>query len=341
MAGEPGQLRYESAPDRATLSKAGFTLPGALLLCTLLLYDPAAGQQSRMRIIIATDVACRSAPDLSSAVAVHYQLGDVFLPRDEAETGSDIWYLDTSRVPGAPSPGCWIHGSLTTSWSDRERALTAAADRVLGRTGQVPFEDFVAVDNLLQQTVTGPHASSTVLEMSPLIQLRRLQVLQRAARAPGTSAREVRRDPLRAAWFIANADVLRYHEPAGRWIVPASLFWQLHERHRSAPVAEQIAWAAATGYVPGDECDAHCVLSRLNQTYARYWATYPAGRWLDQALSEAQRQAEYAVRTGCRYGAAGAAEQAAALRATLREVKSERKQSFLDLVGQIERLCAS
>jgi hypothetical protein len=315
------------------------TVLNALALAALAFCEPAAAQQQQSRMIIATHVACRSAPDLSSAVAVQYHLGDVFLPRGQSESDSGTWYLDTSRVPGAPSPGCWIHGSLTTEWSDREAALLAAADRILGRTDQVPFDDFVAVDNLLRQTPSGAHAPSTVLETSPLLQLRRLQVLERAARAPGTWRMEVRRSPLKAAWFFANGDVLRYHEPAGRWIVPADAYWQLHDRYRSTPVAEEIAWAAAGAAVPGDECDAVCVLSRLNQTYARYWAAYPGGRWLSEAFAEAQRQLEHALQAGCFGGSGEALNQTNAFRATLREATSRSRETLLGLVREIEGRC--
>jgi hypothetical protein len=311
-----------------------------LLLSVLGLHETAVAQQAGVRMVIATYVACRAAPDVTSPVAVQYQLGDVFLSREHTTTTSGVWYLDTSRVPGSPSPGCWIHGDLTTEWLDREQALLAAVNRMLDRTDTVPFEDFVAMDNLLQQTRPGAHASSSVLASSPLLQLRRIQVLERATRAPGTSGREVRRDPLKTAWFLANQDILRFHEPAGSWVVTAEVFWQLHDQHSTAPIAEDMAWNAAQGSVPGDECDAVCVLDRLNRTYARYWAAYPRGQWVSDAIAEAQRQVEYGAEVGC-FGGSGeeAVRLAQLIRLTLRDVTVEGKQPILDSVAEIERRC--
>lgn len=170
------------------------------------------------------------------------------------------------------------------------RARSAAGSAWPPPTGSWPgpttrrFEDHVAVDDLLDRTVTRAHSDTTVLETSPLLQLRRLRVLDRAARAPGTDRWAVAREPLMVAWFHAHEDVLLAYEPAGRWLLPADVYWDLFERHRDTPWAEEMAWAAARAAVPADECYAVCQLRRVSRTFARYWAAFPAGRWVPEAL---------------------------------------------------------
>lgn len=317
-------------------SGARAVLVGLLFLAVTV---PAAGQQGR--IVIGTNVACREAPDTSASVTVLYTLGDFVYPRTERRIHNRVWYNDTARVPGAPSPGCWIYGPLTTPWSDRERALLVAADHVLARTGPVPFEDYVAVDNLLSQTTPGGHADTPLLESSPLLQLRRFQVLERAARAPGTGRRTVRRDPLKSAWFFANRDVLRYHEPAGGWMLSADVYWRLYERHQGTRWAEEIAWEAAQGAVLGDECDAGCVLDRMTRTYARYWGAFPDGRWVDEAISRAHDHADYGTRAGCAHStAAEVAGLAERVRDSLRAVAVPGKEALLAVVRRLQGQCA-
>lgn len=300
----------------------------------------ATAQQVEMRMVIATNVACRAEPDTGSRAVLQYALGDVFFPHDASNTEDGGWYLDTARLPGA-SRGCWIYGSLTTEWSNREHALLAAANHILDRGDQPPFEDYVAVINLLDQTTTSAHSDSTVLELSPLLQLRRVQVLEQAARAPGVRRRSVRQDPLKSAWFFAHREVLRYHEPAGRWMVAAERYWRLFERHRDTAWAEQIAWAAARGAVPGDVCDATCVLGRLRRTYARYWLEFPSGRWVGEALLRAEHHAASGARAGCIHSTAEEARRSADwIRASLADVTLSGKEQLLARIDEIIEACA-
>lgn len=310
-------------------------------LLTFLLPSAATAQSASLLVVIGSNVACREAPDTSAPVTVRYRLGELFVPRAERETTTGLWYNSTTHVRGARSSGCWVHGSLTTGWDDRERALVTIADHALSRADAAPLEDYVAVDNLLQQTPPRAHSDSSILESSPLLQLRRLQVLEKAAGGRDAWGRSVRRDPLKAAWFFANEDVLRYHEPAGGWMVTADVYWRLYERHRQTRWAEEIAWTAAQGGVPADECDAGCVLDRLVRTYARYWEDYPEGRWVADAVSEARRQALRGARAGCSHSSGERVQQLAdRLRAGLASVRAAGRDELGAHIAQMEHRCA-
>jgi hypothetical protein len=121
----------------------------------------------------------RGRTESARPAARQVDLGYVFPVQREARIDSETWYLN-----GNVSPGCWILGRLTAASRSREAAALAAADHVLARTDEVPFEDFVAVENLLLQTPRAPHSDSSVLDVSPLLQFWRLQIPDRAARAP-------------------------------------------------------------------------------------------------------------------------------------------------------------
>lgn len=320
-------VRFERGFTRvALLVTLGFAAPASL-----------AAQQHQFRWVIATNVACRAEPRTSAPVVRRFDLGDVVVPRRESATRNGVWYLETSWTR---DPGCWIYGPLTTDGADRERALVNAADRILSRPERVAFEDYVAIDNFLRVTRLAAHSDTTVLERSPLLQLRWLQILERATRAVG-SRRSVTRNPLVYAWFVAHRAELRYHEPSGGWMLPADVYWSLYAEHRNTPWAEEIAWAAARGDLGGDECDAACRLDMLSRTYARYWKEFPQGRWVTEALTQGVRQTDYGLQAGCDYG--GTAEAARVLATSIREslafVTNPRKDQLLAKVREIERIC--
>ena len=297
----------------------------------------AAAQQLVMRTVIATDVACRERPETSAPVLARFTVGERVHGREEAQSPDGIWYRESSRVR---DPGCWIFGAMTADASNPEGALLAAADRILARTDVVPFLDYVAVDNFLRQTRTGPHGETSIIDRSPLVQFRRLQVLERAVKAPGTSGTRVRRDPMLSAWFFNYRDILRYHEPGGSWILPAEVSWRLYETHRTTQWAEEMAWFAAEGALGGDECDAACVFDDLSRTYARYWEAFPTGRWVGDALARAVERTGYATGAACMYATPEQTRTAVAkVRTTLARVAGAGRDSILAHASEVERRC--
>lgn len=311
------------------------------LLGVLATASSAPGPAVESRVVIEPDAPCRTQPDTLAAVAFRYHVGDVFVPADHRTVGGDLWHLDTARRGGG-SPGCWVRDALTADWSDREAALTAAADRILSRTDDVTFEAFVAVDNFIVQTRSRSVPGARVIERSPILQLRRLQIVERAVDQPEAWPERARGDPLTSAWIFANRDVLTYHQPAGSWIVEADTYWRLFERHRDTVWAEEIAWAAAQGALVRDECDGACVLNSLLRTVARYWEAFPDGERMHEAMEHAERQAGLGARVGCLVSipedAVRFAEQ---LRATLEHVRSPGRKGLLRQVAAIEDACAA
>jgi hypothetical protein len=87
------------------------------------------------------------------------------------------------------------------------------------------------------------------------------------------------------AWLEAHSDEIAYSEPAGEWLVPADVFWKLHDRYRRTAYSDDIAWAAANAGLPG-ECEgfAGCYVDALLRTHVHYLETHPDGEYTQEAL---------------------------------------------------------
>lgn len=88
--------------------------------------------------------------------------------------------------------------------------------------------------------------------------------------------------------FVKNKDnVIVYSDPSAEYYVISGLFWDLHEKHKGTPIGEDIAWAAAQNYLPG-ECEGYvnCYLHSLRVTRGEYLNFYPAGKHSKKALTE-------------------------------------------------------
>jgi hypothetical protein len=266
-------------------------------------------------------------------------VGDWLHVTEERDSEGETWYLHEWN-------SCWVYGPLTTESDDVEQALLTIADRILARTDDVAFEEYVAVHNLLTQS-SSPGVRSLpspyyppLIEGSPILQLRRLQVLAQAFSPPDLKRSVVVRDPLTVAWVASNRDVLKYYEPAGAWYVFSDKFWALYERHPNSPRAEEIAWAAARGQVGTEECDGPCIMEQVGRTFARYWATYPSGRWVEEALAQAAGRLERSEAFGCVWrNLEDARRGAGQIEASHSEVTDEGKEEVLARVTAIKQAC--
>jgi hypothetical protein len=317
-------------------SRTAWIVAGPFFAC-LALVSSVQAQNSDHRLVIGTNVSCRTAPDQNAAKAHAYVLGEIITVQRTAQTNQEKWYFDSSHVSGR-SPSCWISAALTTpfDYQEPEPALVAIADHVLQRRDAVPFEDYVAVDNLF----SGEYAE--ILRASGLLQFRQFEVIAKAIRAPGTNGREVARLPLRRAWMQAHDNVIFYFEPGDDWNISPKVLWQLHSRYTSAPWAENLAWFAAEIFVPSDECYSDCTLSKILQTYAEYWSRHPSGTHIDAALNAPLEVLKYAEGYGCEYDKpSDVLSKLTKLRTAMAKVSPSKGQSLRDSFSLIEMKCRS
>jgi hypothetical protein len=299
----------------------------------LVLCGSATAQDITERIIIGVDVVCRSQPNRSAPVAHRYQLGDLINVTRTSLDAGESWYFDQSRISGQ-SPSCWVSDGLTASFdrSNPETGLLAIVDHILQRTEPVSFEEYVEVDNLLSNRY------KRTLDMSGLLQFRRLVIISRAVRLPSARGRIVEKDPFKYAWMQSHQDLLYYFEPGDDWNIRTSPFWSLHDKYANAPWAEELAWAAAQITVPGDECYSRCILSRVIETDMGYWLRYPTGTHIIKSLQNSQVILKYAAEYGCG-GDPKVLSLVETIRASLTAVEAQEKSQLLALLAETAQKC--
>ena len=244
-----------------------------------------AQTQHAVRMAIGTEVVCRGEPDRSSPAVKSLDLGEPFAVQDSRmdSSGEAVWYAIEAGVNGS----CWVSGPLTVpfdSYLDTDAALLAIAEHALQLGGDAGFEHLAAVDNLLvERTRRLARFFGAPEDLPPILQLRHLEVVSRAARTLDY-APAIRGDPLRMAWVLGHSAV-RYFSPGGTYHVPGERFWQLYEQHSASTDAELIAWTAAEAPVFTDECYTACTLSALARSYMRYWEAFPRGIHVVEAVT--------------------------------------------------------
>ncbi len=296
--------------------------------------------QVRERMVIATDVVCRTRPEFSAPRAHMYELGDIAGVTNESKGEGGSWYFDQWRVSGQ-SPSCWVYGPLTADFAESNPgpALLALMDHLLQRPNAARFEDYVAVENLLMEA-----RFSSLVMSSGLLRFRRLTIIHRAISREDARGHMIDKDPLKKAWVLSHKDVVYYFEIGDEWRMRPETYWSLFEQYKEAPWAEDLAWAAAQLPLSGDECYADCLLERINKTFLQYWTRFPKGYAIDQALTKAAQIAEDAANIACfdkdpNYSVSR--PLLTNIRNNLMEVTAPAKSQLLKFIDQIELKCYS
>ncbi len=172
---------------RAVMRKATShrLLQAALVLAAAAALVAPTTAQDRA-VLISPNVVCRAVPSSTAdALGVFRHMGDeggmfIEVARRDTSAAGDAWvYLREAYSKWAGvSNGCWIPESVispTDGHSLSEAHLLQMADGLLSSSEGVPVSDLVAVYNLF-----GHPWHRTVVEGSPELELRRLQLLERA-----------------------------------------------------------------------------------------------------------------------------------------------------------------
>lgn len=313
----------------------------ARTLILLLLFSLSSmAQQREERIVIGTNVACREQPIKSARVLGRLDLpGLVWVEEEQlAEEEGGGWLRVRSF---SPEVVCWVAEALTTPYV-RERpedVLLTIADHFLASSEGRPLEDFVRVDNLFAQEGVGYGHYEIDIESSPVLSLRRLELLSLAMSA--TDRWEVLPDPFKHAWILSHGPTLRSFSPSGTWVVDHDAFWALQARFKDTSMADELAWAAARQPVYHDcEDSGDCYLGRITRSLSRYWQTYPNGRFIEGALDMAVGYAEITAR--CEeedWPVLSTREGIERVRQTLAGVTADKKAKLLAVLSKAEAKC--
>ena len=255
---------------------------GIALCATLLAWVPLAAQA---RVATVDAVRLRATP---AATGTAVRTLDIAAPLTVEGAAAGEWV----RVRTADGARGWVRRDLTVPF-DAANPLPALR-RITARSvaqEQAPFATRARLVNVLTDAAGAAAAPAAKAELSLL----RLRALQKAldeharTRSVGYDARPLRDGRIR----VDTAEIV-YGEPQGQWFVSADAFWKLRDRYRALPIAETIAWAAATQDLPGEcEGEVTCTVGFAEITMGRYLSLHPTGAHAPAALRELKPLLEY------------------------------------------------
>jgi hypothetical protein len=240
---------------------------------------------------------CWSRPDLAAARLERILPGERIWGTRRIQVGQTTWYAEGGSA--SASPRCWVYGPGTVELNEEQPGpgWLAMLDHILARE-DVKFEEYVEVDNALQEAGDWLPQDRKAIDESGLIQFRRLQMIERMLGGEDGGSDAVNGNPLKRAWILSHKKLVEYSEPSGRWWLRKAPYRELLERYKSEAFEEEIAWAL-TPAEPGDECDSNCMLENIANGPMWYLSRYPAGAHAQTAMKEALEAASQAAGMAC------------------------------------------
>ncbi|HEY9069370.1 MAG TPA: SH3 domain-containing protein [Candidatus Ozemobacteraceae bacterium] len=232
------------------------------------------------RIVSAAAVRLRASPSVSAKEVALLTLGTILEEREAGTTEETIgkhtakWY----RVALPDGREGWLFGAFTLplpAGSRDETFLRLAGER-LALEKQSPNDLLELYQFLAAAAPTG--ATDPVraeLEFHALLALNRY-----LAALPGPA------NPNAVPAAVASeASRLTYSEPAAQYMCNYDIFWELAERAKTRPSADELAWKAAHQPIPGEtEGFLDLMIGQTDRTSGRYLRAYPAGAHVGEAL---------------------------------------------------------
>jgi len=248
-----------------------------LLLALLLAATPL-----EHRITTGSGIRVRAEPKASAAEVVRLPIGTLLEVQERSakpETiagKSDHWY----RV-ALPKGSGWVFGSFTRA-VDPARLTEAQLElwRERSKVEATPFAERADLAALLEQAASGAKSKEPAAEAELAHWLATKWALS------AIEYDDLQKDPWKG-WIAKQGERVVYSEPAGEWFMSAVLAWAMFEKHRSLPIADDIAWEAATTPYPG-ECEGYvpCYLVLMNRSEGRYLREYPNGKHAAEAVAK-------------------------------------------------------
>lgn len=249
------------------------------ILLVMVACGPAMAERSK-RIVSAAGVHARRAPSVRAPEVATLSLGTVstVLERSNAPDvvgkRRDYWY----HLALPQGRNGWVFGGFTLPYDGAHRdpihrEIAAARLKDAGSFGD-------SVELVEFSTRAAGQAGAT--DEKAELELDRLLALQKALAGIPFEGRE--KKPF-ADLIKRHRSEIVYSEPSGQWLVRADQFWGLRDRNKDLPLAERIAWEAASQAIPGEcETDASCHLALIRMTDGRYLELYPSGAHAAAAL---------------------------------------------------------
>lgn len=234
-------------------------------------------------IATAAGARVRAKASTSSAEVRRVKLGTLI---KVLEKTSNDWYR--IEIPNKPKNITgWMSGQVADDWdtAKKEEIYRRLVDKNYKDDG-LSFLDASELYEFLGKAQTELKTSKDLPEYA----FKQLVVLRQTLKAiPFNKDKE---NPYKA-FLKTNDKSIVYSEPAGEWFVRSDLFWELRKKYSTAPIAEDVAWAATQNPLPG-ECEGYvnCYLFIMRQTDAEYLNLYPTGKYSAEALKNIQNLLE-------------------------------------------------
>lgn len=226
--------------------------------------------------IIVTDVSARirSQAKTGAPEMMHPKLGTVLKVAEKTPAWYRVQFTD-----GAKTSSGWISAISVNDLkpSAKDQIYRQIADRYYKPEGM----DFTTASELYE--FLNSVSADTSATDSAELELKKLLALRSALRSipPEKTNEKPYSDFLKA-----QEKSVVYSEPAGEWYANSNLFWDLHKKYESSPLADRIAWEGAQNPLPG-ECEGYvnCYLFYARMTSGEYLSLHPTGKNSLEALN--------------------------------------------------------
>ena len=295
---------------------------------------PQPTESISQRIITVSQARLRSKANRNSQMIAKLPLGMIVkqLARSQQPERinqvTDYWYQITTPTGNKG----WIFGNLTQLF-EPQKPVEIYQQLVQSRQAkQLSLLEQIELTDLLKrakdEVATSPQAAAE-LALSHLLSLQKV-VEQINDKLPYQ------------AWLAKQKqqEWVHYDEIQGRWLVNVNRGWQLHAKYYPLPIADQIAWLAATMPL-GGECEDffECHLNALDQTIIRYLKYHPTGKQVESALEQLTQFLDNSLATP-KLNLTTADQELprllAVLQATLEKINSSRQTDLLAKIGQLQ-----
>lgn len=296
--------------------------------------QPSPAKSISQRIITISQARLRSKATLNSQVIAKLPLGMIVkqLARSQQPERinqvTEYWYQITTPT----GKNGWIFGDLTQPFDPQQRAtiyqqlIKSRQAKPLNLLEQIELTDLL---ERAKDEIASPPQVAAELAWSHLLSLQKV-------------AEQIDEQLPHQAWLAKQKQQKWFYhdEIQGRWLVNVKRGWQLHAKYYPLPVADQLAWLAATMPL-GGECEGwfECHLSALDQTVVRYLKYHPTGNQVEPALQQLIQFIDNSLATPQLHLTTADRELPrllAVLQATLEKISSTPQTDLLAKIGQLQ-----
>lgn len=262
-----------------------------LLACQLSLAAPVIIEASGQKIMTASAVRVRIAPDTRADEVGKLDLGTLVAveqqTKDKQQIGSlfNYWF----KVTAGELSG-WVFGDFLIDFkaADQDKIWAGIAQDRLGKK-EMLFTDWTDLYRFAEQALTQAKSETTI----GWLELARLSALQ------GSFAQinfQNEKESPYMEWLAAHKGKVYNDEISAMWLLPAEKLWTLADKHAYSKLGDDIAWAAASAQLGGEcEGDVECNLRREGMTTIEYLQRYPTGDHVAEALAGLEEVLIYLV----------------------------------------------